>query len=195
MSEPFIITGLPRSRTAWLAALCNTIPEAICYHEPLATLSKWQAVAGLLHDSQYRYCGASDHGLGFQLKPLMDMLLPRVLIVARDRSDVEQSCHALYAGRAGTKRFLDVLERRIDMARDEPCVRVVGFADLQSPRTVYACLRHLMPESTICMAKVAEFLRLNVQADLGRVAHAVEATRDLLPALLGADVMAELQAT
>jgi hypothetical protein len=195
MSEPFIITGLPRSRTAWLAALCNTVPEAICYHEPLATMPRWDGVVGLLRDARYRYAGASDSGLGFHLSELMAVLRPRVLIVSRGREDVAASLRAILPG-GGVERFLAVLAGRLDPLRDDPAVMVVDFAALSRVRTVCACLRHLMPEATICPSKVEEFGRLNVQACTDQVIEAarVSAACGWAEGQLGADVLAELAA-
>lgn len=39
MNPPFFITGLPRSRTAWLANLFTT-GESLCFHEPAATVTE-----------------------------------------------------------------------------------------------------------------------------------------------------------
>ena len=58
MPKRFFITGLPRSRTAWMAAFM-TSGNAVCLHEPRNWAAMWN------HDGA-QHVGISDSGLGFR---------------------------------------------------------------------------------------------------------------------------------
>lgn len=62
MENTFFITGLPRSRTAWLANWF-TAGDAFCFHD--ASKNGWTAasIAGQLNSVQARFVGDSDSGL------------------------------------------------------------------------------------------------------------------------------------
>ena len=169
---------MPRSRTAWLSAVCNTVPEAICYHEPTATLDRWESVVGLVTKGTYRYAGAADSGLGLHLPRLIDMMPGvKVVVVWRDPDQVRESLRTLFPF-VGEQHFLDILQGHLTNLRDDVDVRWVQFPDLVESRKVVRLLRWLMPEATICPEKVIELQRLNVQADMERVARDVRAAVD-----------------
>ena len=87
----FFITGLPRSRTAWMAAFCST-GSVVCHHELMGQVSSkqefWDEMA---RDNR----GNSDHAhfllgeLGRVSSP------PRVVIIHRPIDDVHQSLVAI----------------------------------------------------------------------------------------------------
>jgi hypothetical protein len=191
MAQSFIITGLPRSRTAWFAAVCNTIPEAICWHEPMAWCADWAALQRLLDTSVYQYAGISDSLAGFHLSDLARATAARVLIVQRDPGQVAASLAGLFPG-VDVPLFLAVLGGRLKRVGSDPSVRVVAYDDLTSARVVCGALRWLMPEATICAEKVAELNRLNVQADMERVQREAASAGDRRVDLFGAETLAEL---
>lgn len=194
MGRPFLITGLPRSRSAWFAALCNTVPDAICYHEPLIKLERWQSIETLLRNQGTAFTGAADHALGFHLPELIAMLDPLVLIVTRPREEVEASLAALFP-KAPQSRYLEVLERRLDAVPSSDRVKRVAFAELARLGTTFACVRHLMPGAEPSHRKLMELHWMNVQADLPHAMNVgqIAAKAGRMPHVLGADVMAELE--
>lgn len=75
MPKHFLITGLPRSRTAWLAAFMSA-GNCVCLHEP----RNWESVFA---SDGPKFVGISDSGLGFQLGRIMQDYDMPVLIVER----------------------------------------------------------------------------------------------------------------
>lgn len=167
MTRPFLITGFPRCRTAWLSALANTVPGAICRHEPTAE-RPWQETLSLLREPEFAYAGISDSALGFHLGEILaDAAFP-VLVVVRDPIEVEASLAGL--GIYGDiQRFCRVLMDCMEPYRRHPSVRWIDHRELDDGATVTSCLRHLMPGAAIRPAKIAEMQHMNVQADMQRV--------------------------
>ena len=87
MRKPFIITGLPRSRTAWLATVCNTLPDVFCEHEPSQRVSRWQGIGYSLSlwSARPKTCGVSACVAGLHLDDLVKSTGARVVIVERPR--------------------------------------------------------------------------------------------------------------
>lgn len=167
MTRPFLITGFPRCRTAWLSALANTVPGAICRHEPTAE-RPWRETLSLLREPEFAYAGISDSAMGFHLGEILHGAAFPVLIVTRDPGEVEASLAGL--GIYGDmQRFCRVLLDCMEPYRRHPSVRWIDHGELDDGATVTSCLRHLMPGAAIRPAKIAEMQHMNVQADMQRV--------------------------
>lgn len=167
MTQPFLITGFPRCRTAWLSALANTVPGAICRHEPTAE-RPWRETLSMLREPEFAYAGISDSAMGFHLGEILAGSEFPVLIVTRDPGEVEASLAGL--GIYGDmQRFCRVLLDCMEPYRRHSSVRWIDHAELDDSATVTSCLRHLMPGAIIRPAKVAEMRHMNVQADMQRI--------------------------
>ena len=159
----FFITGLPRSRTAWLATLADMVPNAVCHHEPTTWFDRWQDVETIWGESEAGHVGISDSCLGFRLGDILDHYGPRVLVVARPMEEVAASLEAI--GLPVAHKALAILWGRIHPYLDDPLVRVVPYDALYDEVTVFSCLKHLMPDAHIDPAKVGRMMSMNVQAD------------------------------
>lgn len=166
MTRPFLITGFPRCRTAWMSVMANTVPGAICRHEPTAERPWWETLS-LLREPEFAYAGISDAALGFHLGEILrDAAFP-VLIVTRDPGEVEASLAGL--GIYGDmQKFCRVLLDCMEPYRRHPSVRWIDHGELDDSATVTSCLRHLMPGAAIRPAKIAEMQHMNVQTDMAR---------------------------
>jgi hypothetical protein len=86
MKEIFLITGLPRSRTAWLSNFLTIPGQTFCYHE----LRRWELtvpeMADRLMRRPERYVGTADSALPFYINELMEHL-PQAKIIIIDRDD------------------------------------------------------------------------------------------------------------
>lgn len=191
MAKPFLITGLPRSRTAWLAAVANTIPDAICYHEPVLEAEGWRESLAVWRSNRCEFVGISDSGLGFHLAEIIETFQPRILIVDRRAHEVEASGAAV--GLASVPGFFPLLIERMAPFRCHHLVKVVPFAGLSSVAVVRSCLWHLMPGASIDCDKIGLMQHLNVQTNMNRMRRIIDERRNDLPAMLGADVLAALQ--
>jgi hypothetical protein len=192
MAKPFLIVGLPRSRTAWLAVVANTIPDVICYHEPFLETPTWQDSLRVWLSADYEHVGVSDAGLGFHLAEIIEKYHPRVLVIDRPAHEVETSGNAI--GLETVPGFCRLLLARIAPLRCHPLVKVVAFHGLSSSSVVRSCLWHLMPGARIDTDKIALLQHLNVQTDMRRMRRIIEARRDELPEMMGLDVIEALRA-
>lgn len=190
MTKPFLITGLPRSRTAWFAAVANTVPGAICYHEPLMQFTSWEESLSLWSNRDREWTGISDSAIGFHLGEILRDRSPKVLIVDRSFDAIVLSLRKI--GIEDPRRYCDILRQRLQPYRGHPDVKVAAFDRLSDTAYVRSCLWHLMPGAEIDGDKIQALQRFNVQAHMEIVNREVAARRDIVPAMLGADVYAEL---
>jgi hypothetical protein len=191
MARPTFITGLPRSRTAWLAVVCSTA-TSICHHEPVdgdirAARALWAAPGG------WDYVGISEAFLGLHIARVLEEIGPRTLIVERDPDEVLAS-FLRYVGLQGVrgpgehdglKAQLRLLRERLDaIPIDHPLVRRVAYGDLEDRDAVQVALGWLMPG--VELLNLDQMLHMNVQSDLsfslGKLRNRGE-SRNVAPAI------------
>lgn len=190
MSRKFLITGLPRSRTAWLSLVASQVAGAICYHEPIVFCKTWQDSLAVWSLKGYTHLGISDSSLGFHLGEILPDYGPRTLIVERSIGAVVQSC--LTADLPDPRHYCELLSSKIRPFRDHPMVKTVAFEALKSPHVVLDCLTHLMPGAEIDIKKIALAEYQNIQVDLAMIRGWAKDRAPDADAILGADVMREL---
>jgi hypothetical protein len=158
--EPFLITGLPRSRTAWMAAAAQN-DKSVCLHEPLRHAKKWTDVFDIAWALKgFQYVGVSDHGMGFHLPEIMNRTAPRTLIIERPIAEVNASLARLGLP---ASNICDLLMEVLNTCR-HPNILRVKYAHLESTEVVGHCLRHLMPDAVVCWERLFCLQRLNIQA-------------------------------
>ena len=102
----FIITGLPRSRTAWFAAFMTAL-GAPCLHEASVLVDSKEEFLGLLENY-----GVADTGIVFN-PALKELELPTV-IIERDSLEVLCSLQELFPGQANLlKAYVEVHEHKL----------------------------------------------------------------------------------
>lgn len=191
MTKPFLIVGLPRSRTAWMS-VAATNDRSICFHEPLSRMNEWQDVAAIWRSGDYEFTGISDSSLGFHLPHILETSAPRTLIVGRPLDDVVKSLAGIGVDGAG---YCSLLSRYLDAVGEHPLVRFVSFSHLSDIAVVAESLRWLMPGLGVDMNKLGELMKLNVQADMGLVWRDVESRKADMPALIGSEIIEQLAAS
>lgn len=171
MPKPFLITGLPRSRTAWWSVVAST-PYSECLHEP----AKDCASLGALRDvwmSLSGYGGIADSGIAFQIDKILKMMKPQTLIVLRDPKDVLQSFTRFW-GREFDRRPVEAMVRRADAVLKahygHPLVKAVRFEDLNDYNVAQRCFEWLMPGIPVKMRRDLHSMRVNVTIDAVREA-------------------------
>lgn len=190
MSQPFLITGLPRCRTAWMASLAAS-DQSTCVHEPLKHMAHWRDIFALWNDGKTEFTGVSDSAMGFHLGEILDRAAPRTLIIWRAVPDVEQSL--VRQGFQITSDYCDVLSRRMDVFRGHPLVASVGFDSLRDPEVVAGCLQHLMPGAPLDMDRIDDMMDVVIQVDPYEIMASAQARAGDIHNLLGEDVIAEMQ--
>ncbi len=146
----FIITGLPRTRTAWMSAVLSG-GDAICFHEPKNRFGSWDAFYAYATTLDYGYIGISDSSISIDPHfpwPLFEMA--KVVIIDRNPAEVADS----YAS------FLDIpiteswnligkaYDGLLNIVKERKCVHV-GYEALDLTPTIAAIWEYCMPG---CMA-------------------------------------------
>lgn len=165
MRSPFLITGLPRSRTAWFSLACTT-PVSICHHEPTRTTRSFDDLKNLWAASPRTYVGMSDHGLGFQLARILAEIEPRTLIVERDVVAVWRSLgnylpDDMQMSARAADSFLADLQASLDKSKSHPLVKRVPFESLNDYSVMIDCLEWLMPGGDF--ERVSSLMDMSVQ--------------------------------
>lgn len=166
MSAPYLITGLPRSRTAWWAVVAST-PYSVCLHEPAKECKtfdelkeRWLALP--------LYRGVSDSGLALQLGRVLEEVQPRTLIVQRDPADVLASFRKYWGqpfnDEAAWRLLIDANDA-LDEHAGHPLVRCVKFEALNDYDTAQECFRWLMPGNPHPMREDLFHMRVNVDRE------------------------------
>ena len=191
MSNPFLIVGLPRSRTTWMAAAATIEGRSYCHHEPLRWLDRWDDLFTVIWNGRtsLEYLGVSDHGFGFFLPQIMERRAPRTLVIERPIAEVEASLRAIGIEPGN---FCALLSEALTYVH--PRIRRVGYADLENTGVVVNCLEWLMPGLAIDRARIERMQGENIQADVEAVLQDVAARRNDMGNLLPADVLARLVA-
>lgn len=192
MRRPFLITGLPRSRTAWLTAAANTVADTMCLHEVTADLPRWQSIFGIWEEPWDAFhVGIADSALGFRLSEIIAYAAPRILIVERPQAEVEESLARIGVAKSN---YCTLLAEKLEVFKTHPLVRHVAYANLADTAEVVRCMAHLLPGATICEAKIAALQCLNIQADIGRALEMAPSRCDKAAELFGPDVVTRLAA-
>ena len=161
-----MVTGLPRSRTAWWSVVAST-PYSVCLHEPAKDCKTFDELKERwLSLPVYR--GISDSGLAFQMGRIMHEIEPRTLIVDRDPNDVLASFRRYWGRpfdeeRGGTMLF-DAASILADFHK-HPLVRVVKFEALNDYDTAQECFRWLMPGNPHPLREDLFHMRVNVDRE------------------------------
>src|ERR1700676_5601924 len=90
-NTPFLITGLPRSRTAWLARVATIEGWSKCEHEPSIRLGSYDHLLAYWNAQPGPYLGISDYHLSQILPNILKTVQSRTLIVGRDHDEVRTS--------------------------------------------------------------------------------------------------------
>lgn len=156
--RPFLVTGLPRSRTAWFAVACD------CLHEP--TAGDPDAAIGLWSAGMH---GISDSGLSLHLEQILAQVSPRVLVIRRPRHEVLNSFKR-YLGNAIAVDWhemdarLRTAQSVMDAVGQNPDVRTVAYGDLSSRETVREAVEWLTGKPP--REALAQLMHMNIQSDL-----------------------------
>lgn len=185
----FLITGLPRSKTAWLSVVASTVRDSICYHEPVKRHKSWECCFDLWASKDYEHTGIADAHLGFHLDAIRERVNPRILIIRRDIEHVKASVAALGGPQTN---YVDLLAHALDRHITAEGLAWVSFDGLTHIDIVGRCLNFLMPGCTIDERKIREMIDLNVRVDMDVVWDFALANRENADLILGANVMAGL---
>lgn len=154
----FVVTGFPRSRTAWFAVATGAIHEPISHMGWDQWSEAWPADVGV-----------SDAAAIFHLPEIIAGFWCPVLIVERPKADVLASFLAyLEPAKATSAHMAETCRAILDryethMRFEHALVRRVRYRDLENLATVEACMAHL----GVRPVNLAQLMHMNIQSDLG----------------------------
>lgn len=150
--QPFFITGLPRSRTAWMAEFMGAV------HEPTADIKSIEDMRGVFE----RHSGVSDSGLGFWIEWILREIKPLTVIIERDIDDVEKSLDKLNIPKTN---YCELLKDRLMYFRNHPLVMTVPFERLNDIRVMQKVWWHLKTGAPFDEGRFREMKDINIQCD------------------------------
>lgn len=164
----FLITGLPRSRTAWFS-VATTTPKSVCLHEPTALVQSFEELMTLWTPSLGIASGISDSCLPLYLGRILEEAKPRTLIIERNPVDVINS-YTKFAERVGilfdvglASRWMEEFQDALDACKGSPLVKCVPFDALVNVEVVRNCLAWLLPDEDF--PDLQALMDMNVQID------------------------------
>lgn len=160
-AKPFIITGLPRSRTAWLSAFMST-GNAICHHEILKGLSDITELPDSLKSEFHKYVGTADSGAAFFLPWIAENMDCPIVIIDRNIEDVDNSMRKIGCN---IRPALDLLKETINKYERHPKVLKVPFDLLNEKRIIQKIFWHLMPGEAFDEERYWLFKHLIIEID------------------------------
>lgn len=97
MSRKFFVTGLPRSRTAWLANLLSYGDKSFCFHEAVRRAKDTQDMFGLYESLPHELVGDSSCGLLLNWKEVSEQHPgAKWVIIVREPQQVLESCRRAF---------------------------------------------------------------------------------------------------
>lgn len=169
--SPFIVFGLPRSRTAWLSAFLS-YRDWRCFHEVAITLRSIEEIKSFLGQPRI---GVAETAAAPGWKMLRHYF-PEARIVVVHRPVEEVVDAMMNVDVSGIARYDPVLlernmqriDRSLDRIAAEPDVLTVGYADLDREEVCAAIFEHCLPYPHD-HAWWAITRRRNIQADTRQV--------------------------
>lgn len=187
-STRFIITGLPRSRTSWLANLFNCGP-CICLHDGMVLNKNIPLLLDQVANRNpgIKHVGNSDSGIALldNLDWLEDF---KVIVVERDPCEVEESYHQYFKqwpypqlgvpSRESVHKMVDMLSDKIDMLVEnlvetsQDKFRPVAFDDLNDEKVVADLWSFIAPETPFHVERyrILDKLAVNPQSAKVKIA-------------------------
>jgi hypothetical protein len=159
----FYVTGLPRSRTSWLATLLSHGDDSLCLHEPLARTAP-DRLHQLFAEVETRYAGIADCGLPVVAPDLPLQIPGPILVVVRDPVEVIASLARYFGGEEDShaggvallhQRLLEFLELNPDHA-------TIPFEALDDFDSVAQAWSYLLPDIDPPKLRIRELMRMRI---------------------------------
>jgi hypothetical protein len=145
MTTPFLITGLPRSRTAWLSVVANVPGQSYCEHEPSLRMRCLDDLVNWYRSRSENFAGVSDSFFASALPDIMKFIPMRALIVIRPPDEVVSSLTNLGLNPG----CLPQMMHGIGSVLGSPNVRTITFSELKNSYKVTKALNWLMPTAKV----------------------------------------------
>lgn len=167
----YFITGLPRSRTSWMANLMTT-DNSFCFHEPVTELERHKSEISDMMDKKaihYKNVGVSDSALPLYFE---EVIKPgdNVVIIERDVDDVAVSISesmgiSLKLGMEFAEEQWQKLE---ELKKALPLVLPIKYENLDDAGVTLAVMKFLTRDLYLDEDRVRRLINTNVQVDIKR---------------------------
>lgn len=134
MNKKFFITGLPRSRTAWMANLLSYGDTSFCFHEAVRRATDLSAQFNLYESLPHEFVGDSSCGLLLNWREISAQYPDaRWVIIRRDPQAVLESCRRAFPWlRVTAAAIRDIASRLEEASNSLPNLMVVNFEKLDA---------------------------------------------------------------
>lgn len=168
----FFITGLPRSRTAWMAAFMST-GNTHCFHDLLADCEPSGMRAKM--NCRARWVGDSDSALTFFNKEV-NQEFPKApwLVIHRKSSEVQASLNRV-EGVPCSEDLMHRMETLLSETKRVVNPMIARFDQLDDEGTMREIVAHLCPGMEFNKERFELFKLMNIQITSARWAHLFEA--------------------
>jgi len=162
----FFITGLPRSRTAWLSNFF-TYKDSYCFHELINYGSNYMELHHVMANRAESYIGTADCGVPFYFDDIVQLSeLWRLAIVERDPIDVFNSLTAFF----GTlndeqKKFFDMSLEKLEILKNRYDPHIIKYEDLDNITEIEHLWYHLIPGLHFDPDRYTMINRMNIQPE------------------------------
>lgn len=142
----FFITGLPRSRTAWLSNLL-TYRNSFCYHELARHGGNARDLIKKMETRTERFVGTADSSFPIYHKSILELVPEsKIVVIDRNINDVKNSLCEFLGG------WSDELDETVEktgkalyeLTRHYDC-KIIGFNDLEDTLTVKSIVDYISP--------------------------------------------------
>jgi hypothetical protein len=179
-AKPFLITGLPRSRTAWLSVFMTT-GTSMCYHDAVTKIGSIEELPKLFESEFYKHVGISDCSVGFFLEWILENIRPRTVIVDRDPAEVTNSMARLGFPRTN---LAPLLHAQLLKFQKHPLVMWIPFEALNRKRVIERMYWHLTPGEAFDEARYEHLAKMRIETDLKRTVEEYYSHKDRLDNLM-----------
>ena len=164
--RPFLIVGLPRSRTLWMAEFMSCF-GAVCVHEPTEYMKSIDDLPKVFADNE----GVSDSGLSLWIERIFKDIAPWTVIIWRDQREVEASIERLGIPKSN---YCDLLLERLNKVRNHPLVMNLPFECMNDMRVMQKVFWHLRPNVPFDEQRFELMKNVNIQCDIEKKSKAAQ---------------------
>lgn len=148
--KTFFVTGLPRSRTAWLANFL-TCGESFCFHEAIRDADSLDDLKKMLSNSKYRYTGSSDSSLPlFADKVLKIFPDSRLVVIERDSNEVLNSLSKAFpeftSQKIDPQKTMELMVNALKQFKSKYNPLVIQYEELNDVNVCRKLWNYLLPD-------------------------------------------------
>lgn len=159
--KPFFITGLPRSRTAWLSVVF-TIGDSFCFHEALRFTRNGTEMLAMFKQTGAKHVGNSDSLLPFFYNDIARYFPDApIVIIERDPKEVFESLERVF----GVKSQLIIDETLVRLESIRHDALIVDYSDLDNEPVLRKMWAHCLGDVPFNRQKWLSLRELNIQID------------------------------